>query len=62
MSERYSWAYRTEVLNAYLFGSLEQVCEVSTDWLKSYNGERPHGVLAGLPPPRIGLNLKTEIL
>lgn len=41
--------YRTEVLNAYVFESLDQVREISTEWLQSYNEERPHDALAGLP-------------
>jgi putative transposase len=60
--ERYNRTYRTEVLNAYVFESLEQVQEISARWLQSYNEERPHEALAGLPPPRIGPNLKPEIL
>ncbi len=48
--ERYNRTYRTEVLNAYVFESLEQVREISAEWLQSYNEERPHDALAGLPP------------
>ncbi len=48
--ERYNRTYRTEVLNAYMFESLEQVREISAEWLQSYNEERPHDALAGLPP------------
>lgn len=48
--ERYNRTYRTEVLNAYVFESLEQVQEISARWLQSYNEERPHEALAGLPP------------
>ena len=48
--ERYNRTYRTEVLNAYVFESLDQVREISTEWLQSYNEERPHESLAGLPP------------
>lgn len=33
----------TEVLNANVFESLEQVREISAEWLESYNEERPHG-------------------
>ena len=38
------------VLNAYVFESLDQVREISAEWLQSYNEERPHDALAGLPP------------
>lgn len=48
--ERFNRTYRTEVLNAYVFESLEQVREISVEWLQSYNEERPHDALAGLPP------------
>ena len=48
--ERYNRTYRTEVLNAYVFESLEQVREISAEWLQSDNEERPHDALAGLPP------------
>ncbi len=48
--ERFNRTYRTEVLNAYVFESLDQVREISAAWLQSYNDERPHDALAGLPP------------
>lgn len=48
--ERFNRTYRTEVLDAYVFESLEQVREISAEWLDSYNEERPHEALAGLPP------------
>jgi putative transposase len=48
--ERFNRTYRTEVLNAYEFESLDQVREISAEWLQSYNEERPHDGLAGLPP------------
>jgi len=38
------------LLNAYVFESLDQVRELSADWLQSYNEERPHDAWAGLPP------------
>jgi len=48
--ERFNRSYRHEVLNAYVFESLDQVREITADWLISYNEERPHEALAGLPP------------
>ncbi len=48
--ERFNRTYRTEVLNAYVFESLEQVREISADWLQSYNEEWPHQALKGIPP------------
>ena len=48
--ERYNRTYRTEVLNAYVFETLDQVREISAEWLQSYNEERPHDAFAGVPP------------
>ncbi|MGB4889244.1 MAG: integrase core domain-containing protein [Nitrospira sp.] len=48
--ERYNRTYRSEVLNTYVFESLGQVREINAEWLLSYNEERPHHALAGLPP------------
>ena len=48
--ERFNRTYRTEVLNAYVFESLDQVRKISSEWVQSYNDERPHDALAGLPP------------
>ena len=60
--ERFNRTYRTEVLNAYVFESLDQVREITAEWLQSYNEERPHDALAGLPPTLIGPNWKREVL
>ncbi len=41
--ERFNRTFREEVLNAYLFDSLEQAQEITDAWLATYNTERPHG-------------------
>jgi putative transposase len=48
--ERFNRTYRHEVLNAYLFEDLNQVREITDDWITVYNEERPHGALGNLPP------------
>src|ERR1700674_932214 len=48
--ERFNRSYREEVLDAYLFEDLDQVREISHEWLASYNEERPHDALGSLPP------------
>ena len=58
--ERFNRTYRTEVLNAYVFESLEQVREISAEWLQSYNDERPHEALAGLPPATYRAQLESR--
>lgn len=48
------------MLNAYVFESLEQVQEISAQWLQSYNEERPHEALAGVPPATYRAQLETK--
>jgi putative transposase len=48
--ERFNRSYRTEVLNSWLFASLDEVREITHQWIISYNEERPHDVLGNLPP------------
>ena len=48
--ERFNRTYRTEVLNAYVFESIEQVQRITDAWLTEYNEERPHEALGRVPP------------
>ena len=48
--ERFNRTYRQEVLSAYLFDDLDQVREITADWLRIYNQERPHDALGRVPP------------
>jgi len=48
--ERFNRTYREEVLDMNLFSNLAEVEEITNEWLKSYNGERPHESLGGLTP------------
>jgi putative transposase len=48
--ERFNRTFRHEVLDAYVFESLDQVREISAEWMREYNEERPHDALAQVPP------------
>jgi putative transposase len=48
--ERFNRTYRNEVLDAYVFDSIEQVREITESWLPEYNEERPHDSLGRVPP------------
>jgi putative transposase len=48
--ERFKRSYRTEVLNRWLFVSLDEVREITHRWIISYNQTRPHNALGNLPP------------
>jgi len=48
--ERFNRTYREDVLDTNLFNNLIEVKEITNDWLASYNNDRPHESLNGLPP------------
>jgi putative transposase len=48
--ERFNKSYRNEVLDAYVFESIDQVRTITEDWLREYNEERPHDSLGRVPP------------
>jgi len=50
--ERFNRTCRNEVLDLYMFESIEQVQLPSDDWLTLYNHERPHERLGRVPPLR----------
>ncbi len=48
--ERFNGSFRTEILNAYTFGSLDEVRDLAHEWMECYNFERPHDAHNGIPP------------
>lgn len=48
--ERFNRTYREDVLDAYLFFTLQAPRTITADWIPLYNGERPHAALGGLTP------------
>ncbi len=48
--ERFNRTYREEVLDLYLFETLDEVKRITEQWLEEYNAIRPHEALGGLTP------------
>jgi len=48
--ERFNRTYREDILDAYLFSTIQEVQAITEDWLEEYNTVRPHAALGGLPP------------
>ena len=48
--EHFNRTYRTEILDFYLFRTLNEVREITECWLTEYNCERPHESLNNLTP------------
>ena len=60
--ERFNRTYRTEILDFYLFRTLNEVREITERWLMEYNNERPHESLNNLTPEEYRLMAeKTEL-
>ena len=48
--ERFNRTFREDVLDAYLFSTLQEVRDITEEWIEEYNTIRPHDALQGLPP------------
>ena len=48
--EHFNRTYRNEVLDYYVFRSLREVRDITDNWLREYNDERPHESLGTLTP------------
>ncbi|WP_139344048.1 integrase core domain-containing protein, partial [Vibrio ruber] len=48
--ERFNRTYRTEILDMYVFKTLNEVRDLTENWMREYNEERPHDSLNDLTP------------
>lgn len=48
--ERFNRPFRDEILNMYVFKTLNEVRELSENWMRQYNEERLHDPLGDLTP------------
>ena len=48
--ESFNCTYRHEVLSARIFENLNQVKDITEQWIKIYNEDRPHTALGKLLP------------
>ncbi len=58
--ERFNRLYREDVLDAYMFESLDQVAELSVGWMEDYNSKHPHKSLGWLSPIKYFENFPVE--
>ena len=58
--ERFNRTYREDVLDAYLFDTLEEVRAITDAWLEEYNAVRPHAALGGATPYAFASAAKTQ--
>lgn len=48
--ERFNRTYRQDILDSYIFEDIDQIREITQEWIKDYNYKRPHDSLGGLSP------------
>lgn len=48
--ERFNRIYRECILDAYLFFELDQVRQLTSEWMDEYNNRHPHESLKNLTP------------
>jgi putative transposase len=59
--ERFNRTYRTEVLDAYLFQTLDEVRSISEECIREYNEERPHDATGRIPPSEFRRQVEAKV-
>jgi putative transposase len=60
--ERYNRTVRHEWLDQYMFATIKEVQDYATDWLWTYNNDRPNMGLGGITPSqKLKLKLKQQL-
>ena len=54
--ERLNGTFRRDILNAYVFKSIQEVRDISKEWMYDYNYNRPHKSLKNKTPMEYRLN------
>lgn len=54
--ERFNRLYREDILEAYIFESMDQLRVLSSNWQEDYNQNYPHKSLGGLSPQQFAIN------
>lgn len=60
--ERFNGSYRKEILDAYVFFELNEVRQLTENWIELYNNHRPHEALGNLTPVEWKTQLQTKEL
>ena len=58
---KFNKTFRDAVLDSYIFETLDEVRNVTEDFIYDYNNHRPHDSLGGMPPVKYR-NMNTKNL